>query len=305
MAKQTPAAPAESGAGVLAAIGAYAIWGLVPLFWPLLNRSQAVELLAHRIVWAFVVAAVIALIIARRPLLRTLRNRRAMLLLSAAAVVISVNWGVYIWAVTHAEVVQASLGYYINPILSILAGVLVLRERLAPAQWAAIGLAFAAVIVLTIDYGHPPWIALTLATSFATYGVLKKFAPADPIVTLVIESGVVLIPATAYLGWLAARGVGSFGTLGPGYDALLICAGVVTVIPLLCFAWAAPRIRLSTMGMTQYLAPTLQFILGVAWFGEPMSPARWAGFVLVWIALSLLTGYAIVVRRRARKARAG
>ncbi|TDT34424.1 EamA family transporter RarD [Naumannella halotolerans] len=286
--------------GLAAAIGAYVFWGLVPLFWPLLDRSGAVELLAHRIVWAFVLALLIALLVARRELRRTLGSPRALLLLALASVVISVNWGTYIWAVTHEQVVQASLGYYINPILSILAGVLVLGERLSVPQWVAVGLAAAAVVVLTVDYGRPPWVSLILAASFATYGVCKKFTDADPIVTLVIESGFVLLPSIGYLVWLGLQGRGTFGALGTGYSLLLVVSGVITVAPLLGFAYAATRLGLSTMGLAQYLAPTLQFVLGVWWFGEPMGTARWIGFGLVWLALLVLTVGALLPAPRVR-----
>jgi chloramphenicol-sensitive protein RarD len=217
-----------------------------------------------------------------------LTGRRLALLLGAAATV-SVNWGVYIWAVNHGHVVDASLGYYINPVLSIVLGVAVLRERLTRGQWAAVGLALAAVLLLTVDYGRPPWIALALAVSFAAYGYLKKVIDSGAVETLTVESALLLPAALAYLVWLERRGGMTFIHLGWGHSLLLVAGGLVTLVPLLLFAGAATRVPLSTLGLIQYVTPTLQFLLGVAVFGERMSPGRWAGFALVWLALMLLS----------------
>jgi len=217
-------------------------------------------------------------------------SRRNLIMLGAAAAVVSVNWGVYIWAVNHGHVVETSLGYYINPMLSILVGVIFLRERMAVVQWVAVGLAALAVVVLTVDYGRPPWIALTLAVSFATYGVIKKQLNAGAVETLTIESAMLTPVALSYLVFLLAKGDLTFGQLGPVHSMLLVATGVVTVVPMLFFASAATRLPLSTLGLLQYLAPTIQFLLGVFYFHESLSTARWVGFALVWVALMLMSG---------------
>jgi chloramphenicol-sensitive protein RarD len=206
-----------------------------------------------------------------------------------AAALIAVNWGVYIWAVNTGRVVEAALGYYINPILSVLLGVFVLRERLAIGQWVAVGIAGTAVVVLAVDYGHPPWVALILAASFATYGLLKKRIDSGALETLTVESAVLTPVAVGYLLWLQVTGSLVFAHHGLGPAVLLASSGLVTLIPLLLFAAAATRLPLSTVGLLQYLTPTAQFLLGVFYFGEAMSPARWLGFGLVWVALVVLT----------------
>jgi chloramphenicol-sensitive protein RarD len=227
-------------------------------------------------------------------------TRRHLPMLAAAAAVVSVNWGTYIWAVNHGHVVETSLGYYINPILSILVGVSFLREHMHALQWVCVGLAALAVVILTFDYGRLPWIALVLATTFATYGVLKKQLNAGAVDTLTVESAILTPVALGYLVYLQLAGNLTFGHLGWKHSLLLISAGIVTVVPLLCFAAAATRLPLSTLGLLQYIAPTLQFLLGVLYFAEHMSTARWIGFALVWLALVILTADGI---RRARSNR--
>lgn len=278
----------ESSTGVLAALVAYFLWGIVPLYWPLVKPAGAVELLAHRIVWSLVVAVALGAVL-KVAWLPVFRQRRTLALLGLASVLIAVNWGTYIWAVNNDHVVEAALGYYINPLLSIIAGVLLLRERLRRIQWIAVGIAVVAVAVLTLQYGHPPFIALTLATSFACYGICKKHVRVPAVASLIIESLLMSLPALGYLVWQWTTGAGTFARLGLGHDLLLASSGIVTVVPLILFAVAAPRIPLSTMGLLQYVAPTMQFLLGVWWFGEAMPLARWFGFGLVWIALVLIT----------------
>jgi len=288
--------------GIIYGLAAYACWGLVPLFWPLVARATALELLAQRVVWSLAVAVVLLLTVPRGWWGR-IRSARNLGMLALAAAVISVNWGLYIWGVNHGHVVETALGYYINPILSILLGVVVLGERLSRFQWVAVGLAVVAVIVLTVDYGHPPWIALTLAVSFATYGFLKKKVNAGAVETLTLESAFLFLPAVAYLLYLQSVGRLTFTQLGIGHDLLLVATGLVTAVPLLFFAAASTRVPLSTLGLIQYVAPTAQFLLGVLYFHEVMSPARWIGFACVWAALMLLTGLGIRqsgVNRRAR-----
>ena len=287
--------------GILYGIGAYTLWGAVPLFWPLVSRAGPLELLAHRVIWSLVICAVLLLTVVPRGWWGRIGRPRALLLLAGAAAVVSVNWGVYIWAVNAGHVVETSLGYYINPILSILVGVIFLRERLAPLQWVSVGLAALAVLVLTFDYGRLPWIALVLATSFATYGVIKKQVNGGAVETLTVESALLTPVAMGYLAYLQFTGGLTFGHLGWVHTLLLIASGLVTVIPLLCFAAAATRLPLSTLGLLQYIAPTLQFLLGVLYFGEAMSVGRWVGFALVWLALVILTAHGISQARRSRR----
>lgn len=287
--------------GVAAALGAYALWGLVPVFWPLLARSGAVEILAHRIIWSTVLGAVLVALFARARWRAQIVGRDTLIRLTVASVVIAVNWGVYIWAVNNGRVTEAALGYYINPLLAILAGVFLFSEKLAPLQWAAIGLATVAVIVITVEYGQPPWAALVLAVSFTIYGVVKKRVKVEPIVSMTAESALMTLPAVGFLIWLASRGEGDFTQHGIGYDLLLACSGVITAVPLLLFAYAAQRIPLSVLGLTQYLAPTMQFLLGVFYFKEAMSTGRWIGFALVWVALMVISVQAVMAARRSHR----
>ncbi|WP_411574313.1 EamA family transporter RarD [Streptomyces fradiae] len=291
----------DQKAGLLYGVGAYGIWGLFPLYWPLLEPAGAVEILAHRMAWSLV-AVVLALLVVRRwawiPVL--LRQPRKLGLIALAATVITLNWGVYIWAVNAGHVVESSLGYFINPLVTIAMGVVLLKERLRPAQWAAVGIAFAAVVVLAIGYGRPPWISLVLAFSFATYGLVKKKVNLGGLESLGAETAMLFLPATGYLVWLGMRGDAAFGTAGAGHMALLASTGLVTAVPLVCFGAAAIRVPLSTLGLLQYLAPVFQFLVGVLYFREAMPPERWAGFALVWLALTLLTWDALRTARRTR-----
>jgi chloramphenicol-sensitive protein RarD len=274
---------------------AYLMWGLFPLYWPLLEPAAPVEILAHRVVWSLVVcAALLVALPATRSVLRLDGRQRRLLVL--AAVVIAVNWGTYIYGVNSEQVVETSLGYFINPLVTVSLGVVVLGETLRPRQWAALALAAAAVVVLTVDYGRPPVIALTLAGSFAVYGLLKKQAGVGAVESLTVETAVLVLPAIAYLGWLAAAG--SAHVDGPRHGLLLAGAGVVTAVPLLAFGAAARRVPLTTLGLLQYLAPTLQLLIGLGIRGEPMPAVRLAGFGLVWVALALFTAEALGHRRR-------
>nr|WP_308122061.1 EamA family transporter RarD [Streptomyces sp. TRM70350] len=293
----------ESHIGLLNGFAAYGMWGLVPLFWPLLKPAGSVEILAHRMVWSLVFVAVALLVVRRWSWAgELLRQPRRLGLITVAAAVITVNWGVYIWAVNNGQVVEASLGYFINPLVTIAIGVLLLKERLRPVQWAAVGTGFAAVLVLTVGYGRPPWISLVLAFSFATYGLVKKKVNLSGLESLTAETAIQFLPALGYLLWLTAQGESTFHTEGPGHAALLAATGVVTALPLVCFGAAAIRVPLSTLGLLQYLAPVFQFLLGVLYFREAMPPERWAGFALVWLALTLLTWDALRTARRAARA---
>ncbi|MGW3590082.1 EamA family transporter RarD [Streptomyces fungicidicus] len=293
----------ERRLGLLNGFAAYGMWGLVPLFWPLLKPSGAVEILAHRMVWSLLFVAAALLLIRRWAWLgELLRQPRRLALVTVAAAVITVNWGVYIWAVNSGHVVEASLGYFINPLVTIAMGVLLLKERLRPVQWAAVGVGASAVLVLTIGYGRPPWISLCLAFSFATYGLVKKKVNLGGVESLAAESAIQFLPALGYLMWLSARGDSTFGTEGTGHALLLAASGIVTALPLVCFGASAIRVPLSTLGLLQYMTPVFQFLLGILYFKEAMPPERWAGFALVWLALALLTWNALRTARRAARA---
>ncbi|MFI8518914.1 EamA family transporter RarD [Streptomyces sp. NPDC085481] len=293
----------EARAGLIYGIAAYGIWGLFPLYWPLLEPAGAAEILAHRMAWSFVVVGLALLALRRWSWLpELLRSPRRLGLIALAAGLITVNWGVYIWAVNAGHVVEASLGYFINPLVSIALGVLVLKERLRPAQWAAVGIAVAAVVVLAIGYGQLPWISLVLACTFGTYGLVKKKVNIGGLESLAAETAVQFLPALGYLLWLGAQGQSTFTSQGGGHTALLMATGAVTALPLVCFGAAAIRVPLSTIGLLQYLAPVFQFLLGVLYFHEAMPPERWAGFSLVWLALTILTWDALRTARRSRAA---
>ena len=280
---------------------AYAMWGIFPLYWPLLEPAGAIELLAHRVAWSALIMIVLAVALRRRQaLLRILRTPRVLVLLLCASAVISVNWGVYIWSVTHEHVVESSLGYFINPLVTVLMGVMILGERLRPLQWTALGIAAAAVVGLTIAEGRAPYIALVLAFSFGTYGLLRKKADVGAVEGLTVETALLAPLATGYLVWLQASGDGQAFSEGPGHFALLVSAGLITAVPLLCFGGAATRVPLTTLGLLQYVAPTIQFLLGITVGGEPMSVSRWVGFAFIWAALVLFSVDTVRSRRQPR-----
>ena len=275
------------GRGILLGAAAYLIWGLFPLYWPLLEPAGPGEILAHRIVWSLVVMSVVVFFLRQWSALRSMTGRTWSMVV-AASVCISVNWGVYILAVNSAHVVDAALGYFINPLISVLLGVLVFSERLTALQWTAVGLGAVAVVVISVAGGHFPWIAVLLAVSFGLYGLAKKVIPLPPPASLAAEGVVLLVPAAAYLADLQIRGSSTLLHHGPGHVVLLVLSGVITVVPLLAFAAAARALPLSVLGLLQYLTPVVQFLIGVAWLHEQMGTARWVGFVLVWTALLIL-----------------
>ena len=277
-------------------VGAYLMWGLFPLYWPLLKPAGALEILAHRVVWSLGVVLALLLATGKLGWVRT-APRRKLAWLTLAAVLVSFNWLLYIWAVNAGHVVETSLGYFINPLISVLLGVAFLKERLRPGQRLALGGAFAAVLVLSYDYGHPPWIALGLAPSFGLYGLVKKHAGVGAIESLSFETAVLVLPALAYLISLELSGTGSFGHVPFGKEALLVGAGVMTALPLVAFGGAANRVPLSTLGVLQYFAPTLQFLCGVWFFHEQMSLLRWLGFGLIWVSLALFALEGVLMRR--------
>src|SRR3954466_10072534 len=278
--------------GVLYGIGAYGLWGVFPLYFRLLESSGAVEVVVHRVLWSLLVCGGVVAAIHGWPDLRaTLATPRRVVPLGIGAALLALNWGVYVYAVNSGQVVEASLGYYINPLVTVLLGVLVLRERLRPWQWTAVGVGTLAVAVLTAAHGKPPLIALTLAISFGLYGLIKNRMGADvgALTSLTTETVVLAVPAAAVLLWLEATGRGALKENPPWQGLLLASAGIATVVPLLFFAASARRVPLSTLGLLQYLTPTLQLLCGVLLLGEHMTPARWAGFGLVWVALLVLT----------------
>jgi chloramphenicol-sensitive protein RarD len=287
----------ESRRGFLLGVAAYLMWGLFPLYWPLLEPSGALEILAHRIVWSLLVVVVLLVLGRNWAWIRSLGARR-LGLLAGAAVVIAINWGTYIGGVNSGHVVETSLGYFINPLVTVLFGVVLLGERLRRLQWWAIGLAGGAVVVLTVDYGRPPWIALVLAFSFGTYGLLKKQAGVDAVESLSVETAVLVLPAMGFLLVLHGGGDGTFASEGWGHAALLALSGLITAVPLLCFGAAAVRVPLTTIGLLQYLAPIFQFLIGVLVKHEDMPPSRIAGFALVWVALAALTFDGVRAHRR-------
>lgn len=278
----------ETQRGVLFGISAYTLWGLTPLFWTFLQPASAIEILAHRIVWALLFVLLILAVLRQWSWLRTLTPRKLMLL-GLAAIVVTCNWGTYIYAVTSGHVIEGALGYFINPLVSVLFGVLLLRERLTAAQWVAVGLGAAAVTVLAIDYGRLPWFALVLAFSFGTYGLIKKHVNTGAAQSLAVESAMLAVPAAGFIVFLRVAEKDSFEAAGPYHLPLLAAAGLITLLPLLFFTGAATRVPLSSLGVMQYIAPTMQFLLGITVFAEEMPLSRWVGFAMVWAALSLFT----------------
>lgn len=289
--------------GILFAAGAYLCWGLLPVYWKALQQVPATEILAHRMAWSLLV--VLLLLAARRSwgwVRPVLRDGRTLLTFTVSALLLAANWLIYIWAVNADHVVETSLGYFINPLMSVALGMVFLRERLRPAQLVAILIAAGGVLFLTINHGRLPWIALGLALTFAFYGLLRKTAVLNSLEGLALETGVLFLPALLYLVYLERQGVGSFGHVDPGTSLLLMLAGAATTVPLLLFASGARRIPMTVLGVLQYIAPTLQFVLGVFVFGESLTTERLVGFVFVWVALLIFAGEGFVQRRAAIRA---
>ncbi|EYR64239.1 membrane protein [Actinotalea ferrariae CF5-4] len=282
--------PTTSRTGLALGLGAYGLWGLLPVYFPLLEPASPLEIIAHRVVWSLVVCA---LLLAVTRAWRTVRalDRRSLGLLALAGVLVAGNWTTYVVGVLSGRTVDAALGYYINPLVTVTLAVFVLRERMRPAQWVALGLGTAAVVVITAGVGELPWIALTLAVTFGLYGLIKnRVGRSVPAVTsLAVETAFLTPLALAYLLWLGAVGQGTWGEHGTAHTVALASAGLVTAVPLLLFGGAARRLPLSVIGLLQYVAPTLQFGIGVLVFGEAMPAARWWGFGLVWLAVVVLT----------------
>lgn len=274
--------------GIWYAIAAFTAWGFLPLYWKLLKRMPAAEILSHRIFWSFVLVTVILIINKRWSNIRqVLSDRRKRFSLLLSSLLISANWFIYIWAVNDNHIVEASLGYYINPLLTIFLGMLVLKERLTFWQLISLFLALAGVLVVTLEYGQVPWIALSLALTFALYGLVKKIANLDSMTGLAVETGFVVPIALSYLIYKQIQGTASFGTAPTYITLLIIGSGIATALPLIWFAHGATRVPLSTVGFIQYLAPTISLIIGLAIFHEPFTKPYLLSFALIWSALIL------------------
>ncbi len=298
----TAAAPQRnSRAGLLYGLGAYGSWGLFPAFFPLLKPAGAFEVLAHRIVWTCLLMLVVIAAVRRLGDLRRMTGR-VWLMLTAASALISMNWVIYIFAVNNGHVVDAALGYFINPLVSVALGVLIFRESLSRGQSVALAIAAVAVVVLAVEVGAPPWIALGLAFSFGLYGVVKKVVPTDPRVSVGVEAGLAAPFALVYIVVTEFTGHGQFLGNGAGHTALMVLCGPVTALPLLFFAAAAQRLPLVTLGLLMYLTPAMQMTWGVVVGHEPMPVARWVGFALIWLALAVFTADAIIRVQRAPSA---
>jgi len=278
----------EYSLGLLFGFSSYILWGLFPLYWPLLEPAGPLEIVAHRAVWTLVFCAVVLVVLKQmRTTIAILKNPRVMLGLLSTTVLISINWITYIWATNNGHVVEAALGYYINPLIIIAFGVILLREKMRPLQWVAVAIASIGVLILTLDYGRLPWVAIALATSWGTYGLIKKKLGLGALEGLAIETLISLIPYSIYLFTLARNGTGQFGA-NWGLTTLLISAGAITAIPLLLFNGSTTRLPYSTIGLLQYITPTIQFSIGVWVRHEDMPAARWVGFVVIWMALVTL-----------------
>lgn len=286
--------------GVLYAAGAYILWGLLPLYWKALQDVPPAQIVAHRLVWSLVFVGLA--LTARRNwgwLGGVLRRPRVLLTFAVSGTLLTINWLTYIWGVNAGYIVETSLGYFINPLVNVMLGYLILKERLRPAQWLALAVALGGVLYLTFSYGAFPWIALTLAFSFGIYGLIRKTAVLNSGEGLFLETAVLFLPALAFLVLQESRGVGVLTHTDLTTTALLIGAGAATSIPLLLFAAGARRITLTTLGLLQYMAPTLQFLIGVLVYNEPFGPDRVVGFGLIWLALIIYTFESMIHRRRA------
>src|SRR6202142_1902258 len=285
--------------GVIYALIAYLMWGLFPLYWKQLETIPALQLIGHRIGWSFILLLLVILVTRQWSAFRKVAFKsKTVQIYLIAAVLISINWFTYVWAVNHNFVVETSHGYYINPLFTVLLGVIFFKEKLRLIQWLPIGLAGLGVLYLTFTYGSLPWIALTLAFSFGLYGMVKKTAPLNSLHGLTLETGLLFLPALAYLIFCETTGQGAFLHSGPLKDWMMVGAGLVTTIPLLLFSAAVPRVPLTTIGILQYINPTMQFLLGVLVYKEPFTHDRLIGFGLVWVGLIFFWVEGLYSRRR-------
>jgi chloramphenicol-sensitive protein RarD len=281
----------ESAKGVVLGVFTYALWGIVPIYFKWIARAAPLEILAHRIVWSVAVLIVLITAFRRWPSVRRIGSDiRAVRFLLGSTLAVALNWYIFIWAVTHNHLLEASLGYFINPLVSVLLGFVFLHERLRPVEWISIGLATIAVLWMTLAAGVFPAISLGVAFSFGLYGLLRKVAGVPSLQGLAIETAMLLPVAGGYLLYRAAAGTIAFGHISMAFDALLIAAGPITAIPLLTFVAAVRRLRLTTIGLLQYITPTLQFAIAVSLFREPLNRARMLAFALIWIAVAIYSG---------------
>lgn len=278
----------EHSLGLLFGVSSYILWGLFPLYWPLLQPASPLEIVSHRAVWTLVFCLIVlALAKQLHSTIAIVKMPKIMAGLFLSTILVSINWLTYIWATNNGHVVEAALGYYINPLIIIAFGVLLLREKMRPLQWLAVGIAAVGVAILTFDYGRLPWVAISLALSWGTYGLVKKKLDLGALNGLAIETLISFIPYVGYLIYLGSQGTGQFGQ-SPGLTILLISAGAVTAIPLLLFNGSTTRLPYSTIGLLQYITPTIQFSIGVWVRHEDMPAARWIGFLVIWLALAAL-----------------
>lgn len=295
--------------GLSIAASAFVLWGLMPLYWHLLKAVPSLQIVAHRVLWSAVLVALWLLWSRGRGWFAAiLAKPRLAAMLTLSGLCIGINWGLYIWAVNAGHVVETALGYFINPLLNVVIGVLFLRERLRPLQWASVAIAAVGVLWLTMRYGQFPWIAIALAVSFGIYGVLRKLAHVDSVTGLGVESAYLFVPVLGVLLWSESHGTGGFlphadaPGYGPAIDALLVLSGLVTALPLVGFAYAVRRISLTSVGLLQFIAPTLQFLIGVFVFAEPFDRSRLVGFACIWLALAVFVADSIHHSRRLRPA---
>jgi chloramphenicol-sensitive protein RarD len=287
--------------GIIYGIGAYLLWGFFPIYWKWLKAVPATQLIAHRIIWSFILLTIIVLATRQGRAFRAAAlHRRVVLIYLASGILLAINWLTYVWAVNAGFIVETSLGYFINPLISVLLGVLFLHEKLRTWQWILIGLAAVGVFYVALSYGQFPWIALTLAFSFGIYGLVKKIAPLGSLHGLTLETGLLFLPAVGFLVMMEMQGQGAFLHSGITADLLMAGAGVVTAVPLLMFSSAAQRIPLSMVGVLQYITPTMQFLLGVLVYREPFNRSHLIGFCIVWLALILFWIEGFLASRRLR-----
>lgn len=299
-----PAVQGDTPRGLVLAVTCYAMWGILPIYMKAVEHMPAAEVVAHRIVWSLPIAGVTLYVLGRTAdVRRALRSPRTLALAALTASIITLNWGTYVWAIGAGRTIETALGYYINPLVSVVMGAVLLGEKLSRMQMAAVGLAASAVIILAVDAGGLPWVSLVLAFSFAIYGFLRKTLPIGPSQGFFLEVLILSIPALGYAVWLWAKGQGHFYLSEPGSMALLIGCGPVTAVPLLLYGFGAKLLRYSTIGIMQYIAPTLIFLIAVFVFGEPFGGVRAVAFALIWAALVIYT-WPMLRRRRARGAEA-
>jgi chloramphenicol-sensitive protein RarD len=284
--------------GIWSGVCAYFMWGFFPIFFKLLSPVPALQIVAHRLSWSLVFLAIVVTLRKDWAGVRAGLRPRTVLITFLAGCLLTLNWLIYVWGVNNGYILEASLGYFINPLVNVLLGVIFLHERLPLSKWIAVGLASVGVLYLTITYGKLPWIALSLAVTFGLYGLLKKYTPLESLHGLTLETAILFVPSLAFLLIANLQGIGSFGHVSLGITLLLAASGVVTAIPLLLFSTAARRIPLSTLGLLQYIAPTLQFLVGVLLYGEEFSHQRMIGFSIIWLALVVFSLSSLIERRR-------